>query len=477
MIPILGFAPDADPSTPGVLTEVQNLIPTEYGMRGAPAPVDIGVDALAAECRGAAYVRTLAGARSLFAGTTAGLYRLNGTAWDDLSKVGGYTLGAEDRWSIAQFADATLAATISEPVQRSISGGAFAGVSGSPNARIVVSAAGFAVALNTSSSADQWYCSAYLDDTDWTLDVTTQCVAGRLVDAPGAITAAKPLGNDVVAYKESAIFVGTYAGPPAVWQFARVSGDIGCVGVDAIAETPQGHVFVGRDNVYLFDGAVPRPLATGAVRRWLFNEMSGDRRDLCKLMWDRENHLVWIFYPGAGSSECDRCVVYHMLTQRWGVADQTAEAVVPYVTSSITYDGGTPLVTDYDTGPAIPFDSPLWMAGREAPALFDTTHTMKALAGSCSSAYFVTGDFGDDQGMSLCDSLRVHYSEAPLTSTCIGLIKDTSGVTLAFKPVQSVNDGRHDVRQRGRWHRFRLDTTGNFQVTAVRPSIKAAGRR
>lgn len=476
MTPLIGFAPDVDPTTPGVIVECQNLVPSEYGMRGAPAPTSVGVSALADECRGAVNTTLLSGSRRLFAGTPTEIYELVSGAWVDRTRAGDYTLGDDERWTFAQFGDSTLAAHQSAIIQRS-TGGAFADVTGAPLAKLVETASGFAVAFNTTTSSDEWYCSAYLDDTDWDLDVTTQCVKGRLVDAPGQILAAKRLGNDIIAYKEGAMFVGRYQGPPEVWRWTQISGDVGCVGPEAVVDTPMGHVFVGKDNVYLYDGSVPKPLGTGVVRRWLFKEVSGTYLNRCKLLWDRDNHLVWIYYVAAGDTQCTRCLVYHMLSSRWGVADETAEAVINYVTSGVTYDGGTPLVTDYETGPAIPYDSLFWLAGKQVPAIFDADHVLSVLAGRCEIAWFVTGDMGDDDGYSFCSEVRVRYTQAPETSQAIGLAKDEAGVISLSQQVQSVSDGRHDMRQTSRWHRFRIDTTGDFQVTAVRPKMKPAGRR
>jgi len=33
---LLGFTPDADPTTPGVMTEVVNMVPDEKGMKARP---------------------------------------------------------------------------------------------------------------------------------------------------------------------------------------------------------------------------------------------------------------------------------------------------------------------------------------------------------------------------------------------------------------------------------------------------------
>lgn len=479
MIPLIGFSPDADPTSAGAIVDCQNVVPSEYGLRGAPSPAPSGADALDEECRGAANVTLITGTRRLYAGTPTKLWQLNtdGITWVDVSRVAGYTLGTDERWSIAQYGDATLACYPGALLQRSIGGADFADVAGSPNARIVVSASGFAVAFNTTTFADEWYCSTHLDETNWTLNVSNQCVKARLVQGAGQITAAKRLGDDILAYKAGSMYLGRYEGAPTVWNWTQISGEVGCVGIDAVCETPQGHVFCGRDNIYLCDGSAPRPLATGVIRRWLFREMSGLYMHRTKLLWDRDNHLVWVYYVGGGDSTCTRCVVYHLLSNRWGVADTPCEAVISYITNGLTYDGGSPLITSYETGPAIPYDSLFWLAGREIPSIFTGTHTLSALAGRCNSASITTGDMGDDQGYTFCDNVRFRFTKAPESSTVTGLVKDEAGVFTTFKQTEAKESGSYDMRQRGRFHRFRLETVGDFHVTAVRPNVKAAGRR
>ena len=477
MTPLIGFAPDADPTSPGVITDGQAFVPSEYGIKGAPSLVSVGMPALAAEVRGAALVTLVAGTTKLFAGTTEKLYeQTSATAWTDRSRGGNYTLGTNDRWHIAQYGDATLAACGAAVLQRA-SGGAFANVSGAPTGKIVVTASGFAMVLNTATNSDEWYCSAYLDETDWTLNVSTQCVSGRLVQGPGEIRTAMRLGDDIIAYKRDSMYQGRYQGAPAVWGWTQISADTGCVGLDAVVSTPQGHVFLGLDNLYLFDGSAPKPLATGTIRRWLAREVSAQYANRAKLQFDRDNHLVYVHFPGNGDTACTRCVVYHMLSGRWGIADMTIEAVVKWLSAGVIYDVGSPIVTDFDTGPEISFDAGIWTADREIPSVFDSAHTLKAKAGSCSTAYIVTGDYGDESAFSYVDELRVRYSQEPLTSTVIGLVKDHAGRLVASAQSSTLAEGKYALRQNGRWHRFRLETTGDFHLTAIRPRVKVSGAR
>jgi hypothetical protein len=475
MIPLIGFAPDADPVTPGVLTDCTNLVPFEAGFKGAPSPVSIGVAPLGAECRGAAAISDLSGNRRLIAGTATQLLELTGSTWTDVSGST-YALGSDDRWSFIQFANSTLAANPAGKIQRSVSG-AFADIASAPSAKLIEASQGFAVAFNTSTNADGWHCSAYLDDTDWNLSLSTQCVSGRLVGGSGPITAARRFGEDLIAYKNGTLFVGRYVGAPSVWQWTQASNDVGCVGPDAVVDTAIGHVFVGRDNVYLWDGTTPRPLATGVIRNWLFRDMSTLYRYKVICLWDRPNHLVWIYYPSVQSNgEVDSCVVYHILKQQWGLAHTSIEAAVTYTSPSITY-AGTPIVTTFDASPTISFDSPFWVSSTQNPSVFTESHVLSTLTGPCSSSSFTTGDMGDDEGYSTCTNFRVRYSVNPETSVATGYVKNEEGLVFDTGSTSASADGRHNMRQTARWHRFKVETTGDFQLTAIRPELKPAGTR
>lgn len=251
MTPLLGFSPDVEPTTPGAIMECQNFIPDPKGMRAAPSAADAGLSALAAACRGSAVTRNLTGNSRLFAGTSSNVYELGGTTWSSVSS--GHSLGSDDVWRFVSFGNDALAVCSSVGLLRS-TGASFSAVAGAPSAKAIAAAQGFVMLLNHGTTPDGWKCSALYDVTDWTPSISTQSNEGRLIEGQGAIASGLRMGDTVVAYKERGIFVGIYVGGDAVWQWTMPVGDVGCVGVEAVADTPRGHVFVGSDNVYLFDG-------------------------------------------------------------------------------------------------------------------------------------------------------------------------------------------------------------------------------
>jgi hypothetical protein len=480
MIPLIGFSPDAEPTTPGCMPGVVNLIPYEAGMKAAPSAASVSLGALAAECHGSAVIRQLSGGSRFFAGTPAALFEASGSAWSSVGS--GYSLGTDDRWSFAGFGDAVLAASPSTVIQRSTSG-AFSAISSAPKAKIIVTAKGFVLAFSTNEatygdSPDRWWCSALYNETDWTPALATQCTTGRLTDGSGGFTAAVRFGDQVVAYKNRSMHLGHYAGTPSVWDWAVVSFDVGCVGPEAAADTSIGHIFVGSDNIYHFDGTRPVSIATGSVRQWWLDNSSAEYRYRTKLLWDRDNSLVWMFFPSAASSgACDDCIVFHVATKQWGRVNLAVEAVVNYISPSITFDGGSPIITTFDTGPDIAFDSPFWLTQKSNPAIFGADHIIKSLTGVPGDWSFETGDFGDETEWSYCSDLRVRFAQKPATIACTSKTKPTSGDDLTTVATVNHDGSKFPIRQTSRFHRFVVAGSGSAKFSGIQPTMQSAGSR
>jgi len=480
MIPLLGFSPDVEPTTPGAMLDMSNIVPYEAGMKAAPSAGSVGMNTLASECRGSAVIRQLSGGSRFFAGTAANLYEGTSTTWT--AQGTGYTLGTDDRWAIVGFGDAVVASNSSTNIQRS-TGTTFAAIAGAPKAKLLVSSKGFVVAFATNEatygdSTDRWWCSELYNETGWTPSVSTQCTTGRLIAASGPITAAVRFGDDIVAYKQRALFLGRYVGAPDVWDFTQVGFDVGCVGSEAAADTSIGHIFVGTDNIYHFDGTRPVPIATGTVRQWWLDNSSSEYRYRTKLLWDRDNSLLWIFFPSSSSTgTCDDCLVFHVSTKQWGRVNISVEAVVNYVSPSVSYDGGSTLVTTYDSGPAIAFDSPFWLSQKSNPAIFDTSNILNSLTGTPGSWWFESGDYGDEIQSTSCLELRMRFAQKPSTITCTPKTKPTSGDTLTTNTTNSFDGSKFPVRQTARFHRFRVDGSGNGKFSAIQPVMIDEGSR
>lgn len=481
---VLGFMPDADPTMAGLLTDCSNLIPSELGMRPGPTLSVVGVDPLPEAVRGAMAAIDLDGNRIALVGTVAGLYSLTGRNWANVSGTGGpFSLGDSERWALAQFANSSVASCLSAGMQISTSGADFAPVTDAPKAKILVSLKGFVMAFNTSDTSfgdapDRWWCSAYLNASDWTPNVSTLCTTGRLVESGGEITAAHRLGDDVIVYKRRSTYVGRYTGPAEVWNYTMVDSDVGCVGQDAVCDTGKAHFFIGDDDIYSFDGVQVRPIGRGILRDWFVSVRDPKFMQKSVAFWDKQNQLAWFFFPSVGGNgEVDKGLVFHPSTGRWGRADHYIRAVVRYASPPATYDGGSELVTDYETGPRIDFDSPFWVESQELMAGFDADDRLVIFAGPAAPSSFTTGDFGDEEQMTWLDRVTLRLKVSPQSAIATGFTKDDGGLPVKQASVAIRDDAAFDLRQRARWHRIRVDSVGDYALIGVQPRLKQAGYR
>lgn len=481
MTSIIGFAPDAEQTTPGLLADCTNLIPALVGMRGGPSEVaPAGVPALAAASQGAAVVSRLDNTRRILSGTQTAIYELLAGAWVNQSKVGGYTGGAESRWSITQFGDATLMANRADTIQRSTSG-VFASIATAPKAEIVFSVRDQVMALNVNDGAekpDGWHCCAVFNDTDWTPSNATQANKGRLVSTPGPLTAGGRLGEYAVAYKNRSIYLGQYVGAPAVWDWTPVAGgEAGCVGKSAWCDLGGTHFFVGEDNFWLFDGTRPTPIADGILREWFLANSNPSAKYKIICVFDRSTNLIWIFYPSPASSDLDSALVYNVLSKRWGRADRHVEAAVEYVSPGAAYDTLDDYSPTMDGLPDIGFDSQFWLSGGRSLSIFDASHQLQSLTGDSTSSGLVTGEAGDDDAVLLLQGIRFRFAMAPTSATVQTQSRMNSGKPYTNGPSGAMNDGKFDVLASARWHRAAAEFVGPVTVTHMKATYAKEGSR
>lgn len=481
LVKIDQFAPDADFTVQGVAVDMSSMVPTLRGYRAAPTSTDTGFDALANTCYGAAVVRKLDNSTRYIAGTATHLYEISGTSWSDVSS-GTYNASADVRWDFAQFGNVTLATNKADTIQYS-SSGAFAAVSGAPKAKLIETVNQFVFAADTDDagfgdSPDRWWCAAIGTYDDWTPDTDTQCVSGRLTSAPGRINALKRLGDGIVAYKDRAIFVGSYVGAPEAWSFQEIPGDVGCMAQGGVVDIGAAHVFVGYDNFYIFDGSRPTPIGN-LLKDWFFTNLYPDYAYRIRTVHDRQNSNVYFFYPSrSGAGALDSCIVYNYRVQKWGVDDRTIQETVDYVSAGLTFASSFATGNTFGGVDAtITFDSPLLVAGQPAPAYIGTANKTWLLTGSPDAWSITTNDFGDDNAVSLLRRVRPRFLTAPTSSTLVNYYRMVEGASLTLDATTTYNStyGSFDLLRSARWHRLIMSGSGGGEFGALDVQLVVAG--
>lgn len=480
---LLGYSPDIDPTIEGVITDCAALVPSERGMKGAPNAVDLGYSALAAECKGAATIRRLDDSFRTFAGTATKLYDLSGGVWGDQSGSV-YNCGADSSWRFAQFGDTTLAVNKGDTLQQSTTT-TFSDVAGAPKADIVETVGNHVVLANTNEasfgdSPNRWWVSAVRDHTDWTPNVNTECATNTIVSTAGRIFAAKRFGEQIVFYKERAMYMGTFVGAPLVLDVQQIAGDAGCSSQEAVVNVGTSdnpvHIFMGADDFWRFDGSRPVPLGS-PLRKTVYAELNGTYAYKIKTLHDRINSRIYFFYPSnSGSGAIDKCVVYHYRANVWGRDDRTIEAVLEFLTGGVTYDTLDTISATYDGFSAsISYDSPFWTTGTRRTGFFDTSHKLNALEGVTGASSFTLGDYGNDTDYFLLSRVKPVWLTKPTTALMTNYYKDNEGDSLTTDQVTTMGSSRFDVLRSARWHRLQFDMTGNYELSTLNAEYQVDG--
>jgi hypothetical protein len=481
---MLAFAPDAPTTSPEVLTAV-SAIPTQRGYASPPQGVSTGASAVAANTTGGALLLKLDSSNLTLAGTAADVYSLSGGTWSSIGT--GYSAGTS-RWAFAIFGNTILAINKATQLQSGTS--TLSTVSNAPKASTMDVVGGFVILGDcndgstglTTAFGDQphrWWINPDPTAT-WEPDAVTQVTSGLLVDTPGPIVKHLRLNGEVVTYKPRSLYLGRFDGSDAVLTYTTISTDVGCPARDAVVGAGSAHYFPGDDDFWMFDGSRPVSIG-GPVKEWFFGsdsvtgQMNRQQASMMQALHDRRNKLIYWFYPSAGSSTLDRCIVYHYGTNRWGAFSLTVRDVLQAITSSVTIDGLDALYATIADIPEIPFDSAYWTASTPVLAYLDTSNILKSLSGSGGPMSITTGDIGDEAGVSFISQVRPKFRQKPTSGTITGSTRMALGDTYTSASSSDLNGDRFDVLQSARYHKFAMTFADQTEVEQIGARIEQEG--
>lgn len=228
------WAPDRPAIAVGAAREARNVTPIADGYEPFPALVTASA-ALAERCTGLVSVRGKDGGARRFAAGTSKLYRLDGAAWVDVSKSGGYSSTPPTRWRFAPFGDRLVGVSFENATQYYdvSTGSAFADLTNAPRARYVASYLDFLLLghLTTSTIAVAW--SGFNNTTQWTAG-SNQSDVQELPDG-GSVTGLA-VADAAYVFQEQAIRRLVYTGPPTIMQVDVVERGRGCVEANSLAQ-------------------------------------------------------------------------------------------------------------------------------------------------------------------------------------------------------------------------------------------------
>lgn len=474
---LLGWGPDLDPTTPGVLVDMQKVIPTSKGFRviefnDVLAQLDstyvIRTMAVGAGTSISAVHAVVAAYHSTTTNSTCTLLELSGGSG---TVRGTYTAGPyTSPVMFRQFDNEMYAVRHGSPMKRAARASDFTAVSGAPECTLLESTRDFLIAFNTTAGYD-WHCCAIGNALDWNLSVSNQCVRGEFFDKAGPVVCASRNGEYVIAFTRSQTYLGRYVGAPEVWQWEQISRDVGCVGPEAACETPYGTCWIGRNDIYVYNGQGIAPLDTKAVRKTIFGGLDTSKLQFAQVAWDRKNGLLWVFMaPNAGTAPYSGRVliyVYHFESKRWAPDPLNQIVMAANQLSTPEYAGVGA------ASASVTFDDFLYAtSGFVYRLLGDDRQNL--------NAYITTGSFGSPTLMSMVRAVRPVYAEKG-NSRDVAILETSrysvDGSATASQTATLDTDFKFQFRQTGRWHSVKIGMSYEDTINVIDVDMVPMGSR
>ena len=486
--PLTSFAPDAEPTTPGVLKDMDGFLPTKRGFDGLPSGEATAVtDALTATAISAISIQKVDGTVRTFAGTPTGLHEIVGTAWTERSKSGGYNDLVDNRWVFTQLGNVTYAASKANTLQKS-STAAFDDETAAPKCSVIMTFGNFNLGTflmaldfdDGTDTPDGWHTSAIGDGTDWTPSISTLSANGRLTSTPGPLIAGHPLGDDAVAFKQHSIYLGRFMGPPTVVEWSLISEEIGTPAHHAVVNTGDRLLFpdTGTGNFYVYDSARLAPIPN-ELKEWFFDEqLDADFESLITGIVDRKKgRVVWLF-PSKDSTGgvLDKYISFQFEgpTPRWSSGLISARLLMEFRTGSTIYNDLGADFTTYHDLPTNSYERAFVKPVSTDLAKITADDKLETMTGTPGASSMTLWDIGingltednvGDGAIVQLDSIRPRFRHNPAQSSAVASTRDDLGDDLnSGAEILALTYGRFDVLKSARWHSDRMDFSGSVEI-------------
>lgn len=421
--------------------------------------------ALAAECRGAAYVITSTGTIRIVAATASNIYELDTSTytWTSITGAAGpYNLDANDHWTFTLFGNSLIIHNLADPIQvyDVTSGGTVTTLAGSPPRAKYSWVSGDYLVLGYLSSTNgerkvQW--SGLNDSTHW------------VIGKKGADSQELPEGNEVMGgFGDQG---GFYVMQKAAMQFFGFAPGSGYTFTRTIVNpkrgvvSPRSIVSVGPTQFYylsedgFMSGAERKPIGAERVDNWFNNDIDVSTIADVQGAADPYEKIVWWRYKSTSGNYAR--IGYNWQLDRWTYSDVNVTEMTPMAKPGVTWDGLSTLYASIDEVD-LPFDSRVFLGGRPTFAAFTSDNKLGFFAGSNLSGKVDTPLVQiDNNRRGFVRNVRL-ISDATSYSIKNG-VAEYHGDSLSWSNASNPNTRSRmcDFRIDGRLHKFRLTVRSN----------------
>lgn len=225
-------------------------------------------------------------------------------------------------------------------------------------------------------------------------------------------------GDYLFVFKERSIWVGYATGDSDVFQFDQKVTGAGCAASKTIEDLGDEIIFLGWDDVYVFDGIDYKSLTEDKVGMELINSINPKQVGKCFGVIIEEQKEYWLFYPSTASDFCDAawCFNYNLNTwTRHTVDDYISMYGYYQIESTLTIGdlAGTIGEQNWRIGSRTTLQAmPTTLFGDTGGYVYEYDRKVSNDDGTAIDGYFETKDFNPTQFMQrfFVGRLDVYYT-------------------------------------------------------------------
>lgn len=376
-------------------------------------------------------------------------------------------------WSFAQYKAYLIATDLYDrPQYQEVASGSNFATLGSatepaPQARYVGVVNQFLVFGNTAAEATagggnttaRW--SSIDNIQSWPVPGSSTAIASQSGDQDlganfGPVTGISGGDQYGLIFQRNAVNRMTYIGPPAVFQFDRISDSVGAAYPFSVVKIAGFVYFVGMDGFYVTDGVSVKPIGDGKVDQFFQARVTGTEFQRVVGAADiRKNLIYWAFADTTASDNAERqIIIYNYKEDRFSRATQTLYAL-------------------HSANVNLP-------ATNQNLRAFNSAKQLCEFSGSVGTAILATGEVEFDPGdySHLAGFKPLITGTTPAVTVAIGTrnTQDPNDLTYTSETTATARTGFCDFRAEARYHRARVTITGPFdKAMGGEPYIEASG--
>lgn len=150
-----------------------------------------------------------------------------------------------------------------------------------------------------------------------------------VTDVQGKVMAIHKMGDTLIVYKENGIISINYTGGDTVFSKELITSKAGLISPQAIVSLEHSHFFVGKDNIYVFDGNTVTPIGDQ-----IYNHFFSDLTSVNKIIgyYDGNSKEIMFAYDNTGNDavSLNKAIVYNTFTHTWTQRDMGITAIGDY---------------------------------------------------------------------------------------------------------------------------------------------------